>query len=55
MWDFGGRNGYAVSSCTQWEKGVTRADQKKALLVHSAGNEVQDIYFTLTETDPSEN
>lgn len=36
-------------------KGVTRADQKKALLVHSAGNEVQDIYFTLTETDPGEN
>lgn len=35
--------------------GMSRADQKKALLLHSAGNEVQDIYFTLTETDPSEN
>lgn len=36
-------------------KGVTRVDQKKDLLLHSAKNEVQDIYFTLTETDPVEN
>ena len=33
-------------------KGVKDPDQLKALLLHSAGNEVQDIYFTLEELDP---
>ena len=30
-------------------KGVKNADQKKALLLHTAGLDVQDIYFTLNE------
>ena len=30
-------------------KGVTDMEQKKALLLHTAGMSVQDIYFTLTE------
>ena len=32
-------------------KGVSDPDQKKALLLHCAGPEVQDIYFKLTEVD----
>jgi hypothetical protein len=35
-------------------KGVVDPAQKKALLLHSAGMEVQDIYFTLQERDPGE-
>jgi len=30
-------------------KGVKNAVQKKALLLHTAGLDVQDIYFTLEE------
>ena len=32
------------------EKGVKNVDQKKALLLHTAGLNVQDIYFTLTKS-----
>lgn len=35
-------------------KGVTNHAQRKALLLHSAGLEVQDIFFTLTCPDPVE-
>ncbi|CAG2236573.1 unnamed protein product [Mytilus edulis] len=35
-------------------KGVVEAQQKKALLLHSAGMEVQDVYYTLVERDPGE-
>ena len=36
------------------EKGVEDADQKKALMLHTAGLSVQDIFFTLDEgTDES--
>ena len=35
-------------------KGVVDLAQKKALLLHSAGMEVQDMYFTLQERDPGE-
>ena len=30
-------------------KGVKHADQKKALMLHTAGLSVQDIFFTLDE------
>ena len=36
-------------------KGVTDPDQKKALLLHSAGMQVQDVYFTMTEVEGGEN
>ena len=36
-------------------KGVKNFDQKKALLLHTAGLNVQDIYFTLTEEGGSDN
>ena len=36
-------------------KGVNDPGQMKALLLHSAGNEVQDIYYTLQEPDPGDN
>ena len=36
-------------------KGVKNADQKKALLLHTAGLDVQDIYFTLEEEVGSDN
>ena len=36
-------------------KGVKNADQKKALLLHTAGLDVQDIYFTLEEEGGSDN
>ena len=36
-------------------KGVKDPGQMKALLLHSAGNEVQDIYYTLQEHDPGDN
>ena len=36
-------------------KGVKNADQKKALLLHIAGLDVQDIYFTLEEEGGSDN
>jgi hypothetical protein len=35
-------------------KGVTNHTQRKALLLHSAGLQVQDIFFTLTCPDPDE-
>ena len=35
-------------------KGVKNVDQKKALLLHTAGLNVQDIYFTLTEEGGSD-
>ena len=35
-------------------KGVKNFDQKKALLLHTAGLNVQDIYFTLTEEGGSD-
>ena len=35
-------------------KGVKSVDQKKALLLHTAGLNVQDIYFTLTEEGGSD-
>ena len=35
-------------------KGVKNADQKKALLLHTAGLNVQDIYFTLNEEGGSD-
>ena len=36
------------------EKGVEHANQKKALMLHTAGSSVQDIFFTLDEgTDES--
>ena len=35
-------------------RGVKEAEQRKALLLHSAGEMVQDIYFTLVETAPGE-
>ena len=35
-------------------KGVTNVEQKKALLLHTAGMNVQDIYFTLTEETDEE-
>lgn len=35
-------------------KGVTRTFRKLSFL-HSAGNEVQNIYFALTETNPGKN
>ena len=36
-------------------KGVKNADQKKALLLHTAGLDIQDIYFTLEEEGGSDN
>ena len=36
------------------EKGVKNGDQKKALLLHTAGLNLQDIYFTLTEEGGSD-
>ena len=36
-------------------KGVKNADQKKALLLHTAGLDDQDIYFTLKEEGGSDN
>ena len=36
-------------------KGVKNADQRKALLLHTAGLDVQDIYFTLEEEGGSDN
>ena len=36
------------------EKGVKNGHQKKALLLHTAGLNVQDIYFTLTEEGGSD-
>ena len=37
-------------------KGVEHAEQKKALMLHTAGLSVQDIFFTLDEgTDESNN
>jgi len=33
-------------------KGVNNLDQKKALLLHSAGPSVQDIFYTLVVPDP---
>ena len=35
-------------------KGVKNVDQKKALLLHTAGLNVQDIHFTLTEEGGSD-
>ena len=36
-------------------KGVKNADQKKVLLLHTAGLDVQDIFFTLEEEGGSDN
>ena len=35
-------------------KGVKNVDQKKALLLHTAGLNMQDIYFTFTEEGGSD-
>ena len=35
-------------------KGVKNVDQKNALLLHTAGLDVQDVYFTLTEEGGSD-
>ena len=35
-------------------KGIQNGNQKKALLLHTAGPNVQDIYFTLVEPAPAE-
>ena len=44
-----GRCGCVHLTYTQGEKGVNQAQQKKSLLLHSAGMNVQDIFFTLPE------
>ena len=36
-------------------KGVVKPEQKKSLLLHTAGMKVQDIYFSLTEEVADEN
>ena len=36
-------------------KEIKDSDKLKALLLHSAGNKVQDIYYALQECDPGEN
>ena len=43
-----GCDGCALLNCLRWEK---NADQKKALLLHTAGLNVQDTSFTLNEEE----
>ena len=49
-----GKDGFELLNCLRPKKGVKNGDQKKALLLHTAGLNLQDIYFTLTEEGGSD-